>query len=706
MPRIIDKINERRRKRHNRLHLQQQHDELHPNSTININDTSNNKNNNNNKNTKLNLPEGWYYSFEFFPPKTEAGLDNLFTRIDRMSTRLDPLFVDVTWGESGSTSARSMAVASHAQHYCGVDVLLHLTCTGMSVDQLEAVLRQAKSHGIQNILALRGDPPREKSSRGKGGRHWEPGDVSGGECPRAIDLVKLIRKLHGDYFCIAVAGHPEGHPSSNSVEEEMEHLRDKIDMDGDGGGADFIITQFFYDAKVFIHYVKCVRAAGITCPILPGILPIQSYNSFKRMTEFCGISVPRHVMERLEPVKYDDEAVKKIGCEISKDIATEILTCCGKDDTGMDVDGIHFYTLNLERSVTRILLSMEAVATRTVISPGSNSESNAFSNGTEDIEGQQRQQQNESNKEDTDAIATSPSRRQFPWRPSAMERRVKEDVRPINWANRPKSYVMRTDDWDEFPNGRWGDSTSPAFGELSELSHFYSFTLGSLEDRLAMLGQNPKVPQDVYEVFAAYVEGKVPYLPWCETPLQPESFTIQKQLAALNRAGFLTVNSQPPVNGVSSSHPIYGWGGSGGYVYQKAYCECFVSPENAQKLVSMVTDNQSMNLYAVNNMGRELRVGLEEGGATALTWGVFPNREILQPTIFDPSTFLIWAEEAFSLWTNMWLNLYDYGTDSHDLVESIRDTYYLVAIIDNDFVSQSSVGKLWEAFLKVGKVDV
>lgn len=283
-----------------------------------------------------------------------------------------------------------------------------------------------------------------------------------------------------------------------------------------------------------------------------------------------------------------------------------------------------------------------------------------------------------------------------------MESRSKEDVRPINWANRPKSYIHRTDDWDEFPNGRWGDASSPAFGELSDLSHFYSFTLGSEEDRLAMLGHNPSLVSDVYEVFAEYVEGKVPHLPWCETPLQPESFTIQKQLAGLNRAGFLTINSQPPVNAASSSHPVFGWGGAGGYIYQKAYCECFVSPENANRLVSMVSEHPTMNLYAVNSTGQELRVGVEEGGATALTWGVFANREILQPTIFEPATYLVWAEEAFSLWTTMWLNLYEPDSNSYQLIEDIRDTYFLVAIIDNDFINDQNGGNLWNALLKVG----
>jgi methylenetetrahydrofolate reductase (NADPH) len=692
MTRIIDKINSIRKKS-NSLHVRNQNK-----------DNSNGEYENLQEHEQQQLdPQGWYYSFEFFPPKTEAGLDNLFTRIDRMSTRLDPLFIDVTWGESGSTSVRSMAIASHAQRYCGVDVLLHLTCTGMTREQLSAVLRQARSHGVQNILALRGDPPRGK-------RSWSEGDVSGGECDRAIDLIRLIRELHGDYFCIACAGHPEGHPASGSREEELGYLKEKID-----DGADFVITQFFYDADLFLDYVKSCRGVGIICPIIPGILPIQTYSTFIRMTEFCNISVPPHVLERLEPVKEDDEAVKIIGCEIAKDIAMQILTT-PEEDGGMD--GIHFYTLNLERSVTRILMAMKNLDLDTALNNTTTSTSHTVNvtdmvdkGSSGDMSTPDSINKNNNNNQQQKLRPPSPhglaSRRQFPWRPSAMESRVKEDVRPINWANRPKSYVMRTDDWDEFPNGRWGDSTSPAFGELSELSHFYSYTIGSEEDRLVMLGPHPTVPQDVYEVFAMYVEGKVPHLPWCETALKPESFTIQAQLAALNRAGFLTVNSQPPVNGASSSNPVFGWGGAGGYVYQKGYCECFVSPENAQKLVEMVRRHPSMSLYAVNNHGEEMEaeMDIEERGVTALTWGVFPNREILQPTIFDPDTFLIWAEEAFSLWTSMWQHLYEMESDSFDLIGTIRDTYFLVAIIDNDFVTQTEGGKLWEALLEIGKVS-
>lgn len=264
-------------------------------------------------------------------------------------------------------------------------------------------------------------------------------------------------------------------------------------------------------------------------------------------------------------------------------------------------------------------------------------------------------------------------------------------------------FVASADSHPFKQQGRWGDATSPAFGELSEVSHFYNFSV-PYEERLAILGRNPKTAQNVYEVFARYIEGGTAFIPWCETPLQPESLLIQPQLAQLNRAGFLTVNSQPSVNAAISTHSTFGWGGPGGYVYQKAYVECFASPRNTEKLfTTMLKDHPTMNLYAINAAGKEMRAGLSEGGTTALTWGVFPSREIVQPTIFDPQAFCVWAEEAFSLWTSMWLDLYEPDSDSYNLIEDIRDTYFLVAIIDNDFMSEDG-SQIWNAMFEVARI--
>lgn len=426
MTKIIDKINARRNQR---LYASsgQEEEEL---QYADQEETQN----------KKSFNPSWYYSFEFFPPKTEAGLDNLFTRIDRMTRRLEPLFIDVTWGSAGSTSARTMAVASYAQRYCGVDVLMHLTTTGMTRDAIVSVLQQAKMHGIRNILALRGDPP-------KGKRSWQVGDVSDGECNRAIDLVKLIKEEFMDYFCVAIAGHPEGHPSSVSLEEEMTHMKQKVDA-----GAEFIITQFFYDVDIFLDFVKRCREYGIMCPILPGIMPIQSFSSFIRMTEYCNITVPKHIMERLEPVKDDDEAVKEIGCEIAVEMCQKILNAkIGKEDYNQGVDAVHFYTLNLERSVTRILFDVGAID---LIHPAVVAADASSKSKTEDGASSLLKTMDTMPSSAETIRCNSSSARPLPWRPSAMDQRSKEEVRPINWANRPKSYVRRTEDWDEFPNGK------------------------------------------------------------------------------------------------------------------------------------------------------------------------------------------------------------------------------------------------------------
>ena len=560
-----------------------------------------------------------FISLEFFPPKTESGMDNLLSRMDRMSRKMDPIFIDITWADN--TSERTLAIASHVQRYLGVDVLMHLTCAGMTKKRVKQILMQAKSNGIQNILALKGDY----------GTTTKQDDES---LVYAIDLVKYIRELHGDYFGIAVAGHPEGHPQSESGKEELFYLKQKIDA-----GADFIMTQFFYNVNLFLDYVKKCRNIGIQCPILPGIMPIQSYSTLIRMTDFCHISVPDQIMKQIEPVKDDDDAVKDLGCTIAKHMCEQILS------SNTNIDGIHFYTLNLERSVLRIVESLPY---------------------------------------------SCKHRTRYPWKSSAMQKRYnQEEVRPINWANRPKSYVMRTDDWDEFPNGRWGDSTSPAFGDLSSLVHFYNNVHSiSKSERRTYLGENPTTPQDIYNVFSNYVQGLIPFLPWCESELQPESFVIQKQLSNLNQNGFLTINSQPSVNGCKSDHPTFGWGGPGGYVYQKAYIEFFVHSDKVQLLMNQIIDKYpSISLYAVNNLGTTMKTNNDLSNTiTALTWGVFPNREIIQPTIFDPSTFLVWAEEAFSLWDSAWLDLYDFESKSFELIDNMRDTFFLVAMVDNDFI--------------------
>jgi len=591
---------------------------------------------------------GPFFSFEFFPPKTEAGTENLYLRMERM-TSLQPIFVDITWGAGGSTKELTMAIAEYTQTYFGVEALMHLTCTNLSVDEIKIILKAARDSGIQNILALRGDPP-------KGAVSWEPAPNG---LANAIDLVRLIRQEHGDYFGIAVAAFPEGHPSSSprgspgspgtgswaesTIASDIVHLKGKVDA-----GADFILTQFFYDPSVFLDFVARCREADITCPILPGMMPIQSFSSFEKMTKFCRTRVPQRVWAELEPIREDDEAVKAYGVKLCVEMC-QTLSAAG-------VPGFHFYTLNLEKSVLLIL-------------------------------------------EELGVTQNMSARRALPWRGSRSSKRGgnngegisprvngSEDVRPINWANRPKSYIKRTVTWDEFPNGRWGDGRSPAFGELSD-SHFFRPTEGSKEDRLAMWGEAPVTPQDVYEVFAKYVEGRIPILPWCESRPQAETRIISDPLAAINRAGFLTINSQPAVNAEASDHTVFGWGGPGGRVYQKAYVEFFAPPDLLKLIMEVIGMHPSLTFNAVDSSGNQHSSGPR--GVTALTWGVFPSKEILQPTVFDSETFLVWSQEAFQLWTDAWASLYDDETESSALLYDIHDTYYLVAIIDNEYIDST-----------------
>ena len=338
-----------------------------------------------------------FFSLEFFPPKTELGKQNLYDRMENMVTR-QPMFVDVTWGAGGKTKDLTMSICDYTQRYLGVDVLMHLTLTGMTVTKLKDILAQAKDAGIRNILALRGDPP-------AGVLTWEPTKDG---LNHAIDLVKLIRSEFGDFFCIACAGFPEGHPvdvraspekpnssmmDGDSYTISLTHLKAKVDA-----GVDFILTQFFYDPKVFLKFLNDCREIGIKCPIIPGMLPIQNYQSFEKMTAYCKSHVPDAIWQAITPIKEDDEAVKAYGITLCTQMCRELLAAgC--------IQGFHFYTLNLEKSVLTVMKEL----------------------GIE---------------------ATLSSRKSMPWMGSRSNLNgSKEDVRPINWANRPKSYMQRTREW-------------------------------------------------------------------------------------------------------------------------------------------------------------------------------------------------------------------------------------------------------------------
>lgn len=580
-----------------------------------------------------------FFSFEYFPPKTDTGVANLYERAERMA-KAEPLFCDVTWGAGGGTSDLTLDLSGNIQRFMGVDVMMHLTCTNMPAGKVREGLEGAKERGIRNILALRGDPP--------AGKEWTKCDEG---FENATDLVRFIREEYKDFFSICVAGYPEGHPSGfldgkMSMEEEYQHLKEKVDA-----GSDFIITQMFYDTDMFLAFVRKCRELGITVPILPGILPIQNYGGFKRMCGFCKTHVPTAIAEAIEEIKDNDEAVKQFGIDLGIDMCQRILK------SGL-APGIHFYSLNLEKSVMAIVDGLDIKPRNKAI-------------------------------------------RSLPWRPATVEKRRAEDVRPIFWANRPKSYLERTSAWDQYPKGRWGDSRSPAFGDLSDYHLLGSggWSSGTLKESMAkMYGEVPSVDA-VLQVFESFQRGEIKRLPWAEAAdMASESTAIASNLAWLNQHGLLTINSQPAVNAAPSSDVSFGWGADGGYVYQKAYVEFFAPDSVVDAIFAAAPANPSLLIHAVKAKSDEVKTNAGQlSSAVAVTWGVFPNQEIIQPTVFDPASFVVWKDEAFNVWTQVWAEIYPEDSSSCETLTKIHDTYSLVTIVDNDFVG----GDMFATLVKV-----
>lgn len=207
-----------------------------------------------------------------------------------------------------------------------------------------------------------------------------------------------------------------------------------------------------------------------------------------------------------------------------------------------------------------------------------------------------------------------------------------------------------------------------------------------LQQRVKMWGVDLVNEDHVRNVFVKYVNGEIPSLPWCDQQLNAESNLIRNQLIKINKLGYLSINSQPAVNGALSSDEIVGWGPKGGFIYQKAYVEFFVSPNQLQPFLKSIQKFPSLTYHAVNLKGEEM-TNAPKNHANALTWGVFPGKEILQPTVVDTDSFIAWKDEAFSLWKTSWLSLYPSDSTSHKVLENVINTYYLVNLVENNYVT-------------------
>jgi methylenetetrahydrofolate reductase (NADPH) len=296
--------------------------------------------------------DGPIFSFEFFPPKTENGERNLESALAELRT-LEPAFVSVTYGAGGSTREKTIEIVKRIREQYGLEAMAHFTCVGATVPELRATLDEMHGAGIDNVLALRGDPP-------AGEEEWVATD---GGLEYSRELVELIA---GDYpFAIGAACFPETHIHAESPDADLRHLVEKV-----GAGVHFLITQLFFDNSLYFAFLQRARAAGIEVPIIPGIMPITQVGQVERMASMCGATIPEDLRRELHARGEDREAVLDFG------VAYATLQCAELLAAG--APGIHFYTLNRSPATRAILSALKlAKPWEKAVYPGSISSASA-----------------------------------------------------------------------------------------------------------------------------------------------------------------------------------------------------------------------------------------------------------------------------------------------------------------------------------------
>ncbi len=270
------------------------------------------------------------FSFEFYPPKTEEGAENLLIVQSKLA-KLNPDFFSVTFGAGGSTRDKTFdtVIAIQAK---GIAAAPHLSCVASTKDNIRAILKDYQDNGIAKIVALRGDLP--------------SGMMSAGEFRYANELVEFIRRETGDYFQIHVAAYPEMHPQSASANDDFKNFKRKVEA-----GADAAITQYFYNAEAYFYFLDSCEKNGIDIPIVPGIMPITQYAQLFRFSEMCGADIPRWMRKRLEGFGDDREAVQSFGLDLVSNLCQRLL------DGG--APGLHFYTMNQAAPTLAILENLQ-----------------------------------------------------------------------------------------------------------------------------------------------------------------------------------------------------------------------------------------------------------------------------------------------------------------------------------------------------------
>ena len=274
-----------------------------------------------------------HISFEVFPPKTDAGFDKVLSAVDQIA-KLNPSYISVTYGAGGGTSKNTAKIASHIKEDLGIESLAHLTCASSTKEEVRTVIGNLVQLGIENILALRGDIPE--------GTDFPSGD----RFRHAYELVEEIKK-HGD-FCIGAACYPEGHPENEHKADDIKYLKQKVDA-----GVDFLTTQMFFDNDIHYNFLYRVREAGITVPVLPGIMPMTSASQMKRSQELSGTVFPRRFLALLDRFGDYPDAMMQAGIAYATDQIIDLLS--------NGVKNIHIYSMNKSEVAAKIMENLSEI---------------------------------------------------------------------------------------------------------------------------------------------------------------------------------------------------------------------------------------------------------------------------------------------------------------------------------------------------------
>jgi len=269
------------------------------------------------------------FSFEIFPPKPDYPIETVYETIDRLHG-FNPDFISVTYGAGGSNRGRTVQIASYIKKTYRIEAMAHLTCVGHSPAELDQVIGQLKEAGIENVLALRGDPPRDQPNFA-----FKPGHYH-----FAGQLVQHLRRY--DHFCIGAAAYPEGHPECGKWEEDWLNLRDKVNS-----GVDFLVTQLFFDNRIFYNFKENLLRLGVNVPVSAGIMPVINVNHIKRMVYLSGASIPAKLLMLFDKYEDNPEDFEKAGLEYAVTQINELIQ--------NGVEGIHLYTMN-KTEQTRIIM--------------------------------------------------------------------------------------------------------------------------------------------------------------------------------------------------------------------------------------------------------------------------------------------------------------------------------------------------------------